>query len=45
MAFSVEREETGEDFIAKLGRPEQAALVGVVALVSLVEEGRRGARC
>ena len=44
VAFGVEGEEAGEDFVAEVGGPEQAALVGVVVLVGLVEEDRRGAR-
>ena len=44
VAFGVEGEEAGEDFVAEVGGPEQAALIGVVVLVGLVEEDRRGAR-
>ena len=43
VAFGVEGEEAGEDFVAEVGGPEQAALVGVVVLVGLVEEDRLGA--
>src|SRR5271166_5581583 len=44
VAFSIEGEEAGEDFVAEVGGPEQAALVSVVVLVGLVEEDRLGAR-
>ncbi len=44
VALGVEGEKAGEDFIAKVGRPEQAALVGVVVLVRFVEEDWLGAR-
>ena len=43
VALGVQRKQAGEDLIAELGRPEQAALVGVVVLVGLVEEDRGGA--
>jgi hypothetical protein len=41
MAFGIEREETGEDFVAEVGGPEQAALVSVIVLVGFVQEDRR----
>ena len=42
-AFGVEGEEAGEDFVAEGGGPEEAALIGVVVLVGLVEEDGLGA--
>src|SRR5258708_5218934 len=45
VALGIEGEEAGEDFVAEVGGPEQAALIGVVVLVGLVEEDRGGARC
>jgi hypothetical protein len=35
VALGVEREQTGEDFVTEVGRPEQVALIGVVVLVSV----------
>jgi len=43
VALGVQRKEAGEDFVAEVGGPEQAALIGVVVLVGLVEEDRIGA--
>ena len=40
VAFGVESEQAGEDAVARLGRPEIAALVGVVVLGFLSEEFR-----
>jgi hypothetical protein len=43
VAGGVEGEEAGEDFLAEIGGPEQATLVGLVVLALLVEEARLGA--
>ena len=40
MAFGVEGEEAGKDFVAEVGRPEQTILIGMVVLVALIEENR-----
>ena len=42
MALGVERERAGQDFVAEVGGPEQAALI--VVFVGLVEKDGRGAR-
>lgn len=44
VALGVEREEAGEDLVAEVGGPEQAALISVVVLVALVEEDGLRAR-
>jgi hypothetical protein len=44
VALGVEGEKAGEHFIAKVGRLEQAGLIGGVVLVAFVEEDGRGAR-
>src|SRR5262245_12583467 len=42
VALDVELQEARQDFVAEVRWPEQAALVGVVVLVRLVEEDRLG---
>jgi hypothetical protein len=36
--LGVEGEETGEDFITYVGRPEQAVLIGVIVVILLIQE-------
>jgi hypothetical protein len=44
VALGIEGEEAREDLVAEVGRPEEAALIGMVILVGLVEEDGFGAR-